>query len=159
VSGDGTFAWLPLPSPRPLVGLNNRPVATQYVERLEGENEFLRKQIGVKDDQIKDLTERARETNHLIAGFAENADAAIGEAKPAPVRCLLAEPSAVRRHVCNWGSGHRGRRGKIGRFDTATCAALNLLPRDLVHRPIPPVANYCFDGSFTDMTKIPTSFD
>jgi hypothetical protein len=40
-----------------------------YVARLEGENEFLRGQIGVKDDQIKDLTERARETNHLIAGL------------------------------------------------------------------------------------------
>jgi hypothetical protein len=39
------------------------------VERLESENEFLRGQIGVKDDQIKDLTERARETNHLIAGL------------------------------------------------------------------------------------------
>lgn len=47
----------------------SRPVATQYVERLEGENEFLRQQIGVKDEQIKDLTERARETNHLIAGL------------------------------------------------------------------------------------------
>jgi hypothetical protein len=46
-----------------------RQVATHYVTRLEGENEFLRKQIGVKDDQIKDLTERARETNHLIAGL------------------------------------------------------------------------------------------
>jgi hypothetical protein len=52
----------------------SRPVATspdlsRFVERLEGENEFLRKQISVKDDQIKDLTERARETNHLIAGL------------------------------------------------------------------------------------------
>jgi hypothetical protein len=46
----------------------SRPAAT-YVARLEGENEFLRGQIGVKDDQIKDLTERARETNHLIAGL------------------------------------------------------------------------------------------
>lgn len=46
-----------------------RQVATEYVERLEGENEFLRRQIGVKDGQIKDLTERARETNHLIAGL------------------------------------------------------------------------------------------
>ena len=46
-----------------------RHVATAYVDRLESENEFLRKQIGVKDDQIKDLTERARETNHLIAGL------------------------------------------------------------------------------------------
>jgi hypothetical protein len=47
----------------------SRPVATAYVGRLESENDFLRKQIGVKDDQIKDLTERARETNHLIAGL------------------------------------------------------------------------------------------
>jgi hypothetical protein len=46
-----------------------RPVATAYVERLESENDFLRSQIGVKDDQIKDLTERARETNHLILGL------------------------------------------------------------------------------------------
>ena len=42
---------------------------TRYVQRLEGENEFLRSQVAVKDDQIKDLTERARETNHLIAGL------------------------------------------------------------------------------------------
>ena len=41
----------------------------RYVERLEGENEFLRGQIGVKDGQIKELTERARETNVLIAGL------------------------------------------------------------------------------------------
>ena len=47
----------------------SRPVATAYVERLESENVFLRGQIGVKDEQIKDLTERARETNHLIAGL------------------------------------------------------------------------------------------
>lgn len=46
-----------------------RQVATEYVAQIEGENEFLRKQIGVKDTQIKDLTERARETNHLIAGL------------------------------------------------------------------------------------------
>jgi hypothetical protein len=47
----------------------SRLVATDYVARLESENHFLRKHIGVKDDQIKDLTERARETNHLIAGL------------------------------------------------------------------------------------------
>jgi hypothetical protein len=47
----------------------SRQVATEYVARLESENDFLRKQINVKDDQIKDLTERARETNHLIAGL------------------------------------------------------------------------------------------
>ena len=42
---------------------------SRYVARLEGENGFLREQIAVKDVQIKDLTERARETNHLIAGL------------------------------------------------------------------------------------------
>jgi hypothetical protein len=47
----------------------SRPVAPAYIERVESENEFLRKQIGVKDDQIKDLTERARETNFLIQGL------------------------------------------------------------------------------------------
>jgi len=48
-----------------------RPVATdvRYVTQLESENDFLRKQSNVKDEQIKDLTERARETNHLIAGL------------------------------------------------------------------------------------------
>ena len=47
-----------------------------YVEQLEkrlnekdGEIGFLRSEIVVKNDQIKDLTERARETNHLIAGL------------------------------------------------------------------------------------------
>lgn len=52
----------------------SRPVATgadtnRYVERLESENEFLRTQIGVKDGQIKEMTERARETNVLIGGL------------------------------------------------------------------------------------------
>ena len=47
----------------------SRLVATAYVDRVESENIFLRQQIGVKDEQIKDLTERARETNHLIAGL------------------------------------------------------------------------------------------
>lgn len=41
----------------------------RYLTRLESENEFLRGQLTVKDEQIKDLTERARETNHLIAGL------------------------------------------------------------------------------------------
>lgn len=53
----------------PLTPDLSRPVATAYIERVESENEFLRKQIGVKDEQIKDLTERARETNFLIQGL------------------------------------------------------------------------------------------
>jgi hypothetical protein len=44
---------------------------SRYVARLEGENEFLRSQVSTKDEQIKELTERSRETNHLIAGFQQ----------------------------------------------------------------------------------------
>lgn len=53
---------------------------SRYIERLEGENEFLRKQVSVKDDQIKDLTERARETNHLIAGLQKMLTPLLGRA-------------------------------------------------------------------------------
>jgi len=73
----------------------SRPVATspdesRYVARLEGEVEFLRGQIAVKDTQIGELTERARETNHLIAGLqkmltpllAGSASETIHEARP-----------------------------------------------------------------------------
>ncbi|MDE5445260.1 hypothetical protein GWG65_28265 [Bradyrhizobium sp. CSA207] len=45
------------------------PDESRYVARLEGEFEFLRGQVVVKDKQIGELTERARETNHLIAGL------------------------------------------------------------------------------------------
>jgi hypothetical protein len=34
-----------------------------------GEIGFLRSEVAVKNDQIKDLTERARESNNLIAGL------------------------------------------------------------------------------------------
>ena len=37
--------------------------------RLEGEVEFLRGQITTKDLQIKELSERSRETNVLIGGL------------------------------------------------------------------------------------------
>lgn len=53
----------------------SRPVATsrdnndRYIGLLEDENQFLRSQIDAKDGQIKELTERARETNHLVAGL------------------------------------------------------------------------------------------
>ncbi len=49
--------------------LSRHVESSRYLTQLEGEVLFLRGQIGVKDAQIKDLTERARETNHLIAGL------------------------------------------------------------------------------------------
>lgn len=63
----------------------SRPAATdaRYVAQLESENEFLRKQSTVKDDQIKDLTERARETNHLIAGLQKMLTPLLGRSEAA----------------------------------------------------------------------------
>jgi len=48
-----------------------RPAAadTTMAEQLKGEVQFLRSEIAVKNEQIKDLTERARETNLLIGGL------------------------------------------------------------------------------------------
>jgi hypothetical protein len=45
------------------------PGVDRYVSQLESENTFLRGQMEIKDTQIKELTERARETNILIGGF------------------------------------------------------------------------------------------
>ena len=53
----------------------SRPVATspdmteKFVNRLEGEIAFLRDEISTKNAQIKELTERSRETNLLIGGL------------------------------------------------------------------------------------------
>ena len=54
---------------RPVATSDDKPEQDRYVHQLTSENEFLRGQITVKDSQIKELTERARETNHLIAGL------------------------------------------------------------------------------------------
>jgi hypothetical protein len=51
------------------LGAAIRDEADRYVAHLEDENIFLRGQMGVKDTQIKELTERARETNILIGGL------------------------------------------------------------------------------------------
>jgi hypothetical protein len=67
-----------------------RPVATddRYVQQLEmrlGEKDneigFLRSEVVVKNEQIKDLTERARETNHLIAGLQKMLSPLLGTAE------------------------------------------------------------------------------
>ena len=54
---------------RPVATSGDKPEQDRYVHQLTSENEFLRGQVTVKDAQIKELTERARETNHLIAGL------------------------------------------------------------------------------------------
>ena len=53
----------------------SRTVATvrvpedRYVTRLESEVDFLRSEVQTKNAQIKELTERSRETNLLVAGL------------------------------------------------------------------------------------------
>jgi hypothetical protein len=56
---------------------------SRYVAHLEEENSYLRDQNKVKDGQIKDLTERARETNHLIAGLQKMLTPLLGRGGPA----------------------------------------------------------------------------
>jgi hypothetical protein len=69
----------------PTDGDQARPVATEarYLGQLESENSFLRTQLSVKDEQIKDLTERARETNHLIAGLQKMLTPLLGRSSEA----------------------------------------------------------------------------
>lgn len=62
-SGGVTGHDQPRPAP------TDDPFMSRYVAGLERENDFLRSQVTVKDGQIKELTERARETNILIAGL------------------------------------------------------------------------------------------
>ena len=69
------------------------PTETRYVSRLESENEFLRTQIVVKDTQIKDLTERARETNHLIGGLQRMLSPLLGSAERRDANSGAAEES------------------------------------------------------------------
>ena len=55
---------------------------SRYVVRLEGEVEFLRGQITTKDAQIKELTERSRETNVLIGGLQRMLAPLLGSPDP-----------------------------------------------------------------------------
>jgi hypothetical protein len=75
-----------------------------YVEQLEkrlnekdGEIGFLRSEIAVRNDQTKDLTERARETNHLIAACKKCSPRCSADPqKPVPTTPSMAMPAAYR---------------------------------------------------------------
>ena len=49
---------------------------------MERENEFLRGQVTTKDAQIKELTERSRETNILIGGLQKMLTPLLGRGEP-----------------------------------------------------------------------------
>jgi hypothetical protein len=57
------------------------PDLSRYVARLETDIDFLRGQMDVKDNQIKEMTERARETNVLIAGLQRMLTPLLGNPK------------------------------------------------------------------------------
>lgn len=63
-----------------------RQVAAEdrYVAQLERENDFLRGQVTTKDLQIKELTERSRETNVLIGGLHRLLAPLLGSRDPYP---------------------------------------------------------------------------
>lgn len=56
----------------------------RYVARLESEVDFLREQVGTKDAQIKELTERSRETNLLVGGLQRMLAPLLGSPDPHP---------------------------------------------------------------------------
>ena len=56
----------------------------RYTERLEGEVTFLREEISTKNAQIKELSERSRETNVLIGGLQRLLAPLLGSGDPHP---------------------------------------------------------------------------
>jgi len=59
-------------------------ILEKYVARLEGEVEFLREENATKNAQIKELTERGRETNLLIGGLQRMLAPLLGSPNPYP---------------------------------------------------------------------------
>ncbi|WP_294538196.1 hypothetical protein [uncultured Rhodoblastus sp.] len=57
-------------------------IAGKYIDRLEGEVTFLREEISTKNAQIKELTERSRETNVLIGGLQRMLSPLLGSPDP-----------------------------------------------------------------------------
>jgi hypothetical protein len=53
---------------------------------LEGEVTFLREEISTKNAQIKELTERSRETNLLVGGLQRLLAPLLGSPNPYPQR-------------------------------------------------------------------------
>ncbi|MHB1100826.1 MAG: hypothetical protein ACYCZR_14870 [Burkholderiales bacterium] len=68
-------------------------MSSRFVVLLESENKFLRDQVVVKDSQIKELTERSRETNHLVAGLQRMLSPLLGTRNPFPEPKRDAQPA------------------------------------------------------------------
>jgi hypothetical protein len=62
----------------------NSDLTDRYIGRLEGEVAFLRDELTTKNAQIKELTERSRETNVLIGGLQRLLAPMLGSPDPHP---------------------------------------------------------------------------
>jgi hypothetical protein len=61
-------------------------LSERYIHRLEGEVTFLRDEVATKNAQIRELTERSRETNTLIGGLQRIIAPLLGSPDPYPRR-------------------------------------------------------------------------
>ena len=62
--------------------VRNDDLMSRFVERLEGENEFLRKQLTKKDEQIEDLSQRFKETQGLLGAVQRMLAPLLGQPDP-----------------------------------------------------------------------------
>jgi hypothetical protein len=81
----------PLPGPAVSVDDKSRPVATELTQQLEkridekdDEIRFLRSEVAVKNDQIKDLTERARKRTISLAVYKKMLTPLLGRSSEPP---------------------------------------------------------------------------
>ena len=68
----------------PRQGATTPDLAERYIGRLEGEVAFLREELTTKNAQIRELTERSRETNVLIGGLQRLLAPMLGSPDPHP---------------------------------------------------------------------------
>ncbi len=62
--------------------VRNDDLMSRFVERLEGENEFLRNQLTKKDEQIEDLSQRFKETQGLLGAVQRMLAPLFGQPDP-----------------------------------------------------------------------------
>jgi hypothetical protein len=77
--------------PRPVAAADES--VSSLVETLKEQNAFFRGEIAVKNELIKDLTERARETNVLIAGLQKMLTPLLGRGEARPERMHTYTPA------------------------------------------------------------------
>lgn len=95
IAGDRPRQEAPTSSDLPRPAATALPEESRYVGALERENEFLRGQVTVKDIQIKEMTERARETNVLIGGLQKMLSPLLGRPRERYNDEMGEEPSNV----------------------------------------------------------------